>query len=158
MDFSASSVLVIILNGSGLIFRVIPPLIADKIGPLNVLVPVTLAWSVVTWSWLAVTTIPGMYAFTVFYGITSGSFQCLLPTTTASITPRLDMVGTRLGMAFGLMSIASLTGPPLGGYLQSTSGGFSSATAWAAGVSFAGFCGIVFTRYNKAGWSVKVKC
>lgn len=40
---SAASILVIILHGSGLVSRVITPLIADKVGPHNVLVPVILA-------------------------------------------------------------------------------------------------------------------
>lgn len=101
---------------------------------------------------------PGMYAFTIFCGITSGSFQCLLPKITTSIAPRLDMVGTRLGMAFGIMSIASLAGSPLGGYLQASSGAFGSTTVWAATVSFAWFLLVVFTRYNKAGWTVSVEC
>lgn len=154
MEFSAASLLVVILNGSGLIFRVIPPLIADKVGPLNVLVPVALLWSLVAWSWLAVDSVPSLYAWTVFYGIATGSFQCLMPTATASITPRLDMVGTRLGMAFAIMSIASLTGPPLGGYLQTSSGGsFTSSQVWAASMVSGGFLLVVFTRYRKAGWA-----
>lgn len=57
----------------------------------------------VTWSWLAVISILGMYIFTVFYRVTSDSLQWLLPTITASLLPRLDMMDIHAGMALGLM-------------------------------------------------------
>ncbi|KAK7742715.1 hypothetical protein SLS63_000280 [Diaporthe eres] len=96
MTYSAASVLIMVVNGAGLPFRVIVPLFSDRLGPLNVLLPVTLTWVIVAFCWLAVRDISGYYAFTAVYGATSGAFQCLLPTTIASITDRLDKVGTRM--------------------------------------------------------------
>jgi hypothetical protein len=159
MSYSAASVLVIILNGAGLPFRIIPPLFADWVGPLNVLLPVMFVWTVVSFCWFAVGSVEGHYAFTVFYGIASGSFQCLIPTCVSSITERLDMVGTRLGMAFSITSFASLTGPPVGGALQAAMGGsFIGAQAWAACVTLLGSTFFVASRVAKAGWDPKVRC
>ena len=140
--------MVILINGAGIVFRVIPPIIADRIGPINVMFPVTLAWAIVGFSWLAVDNVPGLYVFSCFYGICSGSFQCLTATAIASITKRLDTVGTRLGMAFSISSFASLTtlsfsGKRLPGlrwtrHLMVYAGAFGTAerTAEAIGVAF----------------------
>lgn len=74
------------------------------------LIPVTLIWAICAWCWLSVTSTSGYYVWTAFYGIMSASFQCLTSVAVASITPQLDKVGTRIGMAFALISIASMTG------------------------------------------------
>jgi MFS family permease len=92
-------------------FRIIPPFFADKFGALNTIGPILLGVALVSWTWLAVHSVGGFYAFTAFYGIINGAFQCLIPTCVASLTPNLNMVGTRLGMAFATVSFAALTGP-----------------------------------------------
>ncbi|KAI2603532.1 MFS general substrate transporter [Hypoxylon fragiforme] len=159
LSYSSASIMVILINGAGIIFRVIPPIIADRIGPVNVMFPVTLAWAIVAFCWLAVDDIPGLYIFTCFYGICSGSFQCLTATCIASVTKRLDTVGTRLGMAFSISSFAALTGPPIGGAIQAANGGkFTGAQAWAAIMSFIGFICFAFVRVQKGGWTLAVKC
>lgn len=97
LSYASASVLIIILNGVAMPFRVIPALIADRIGVMNVIMVVMWMWCVVAFCWLGVSQITGYYVFTCFYGICSGSFQCLIATAIASITKRLDMVGTRMG-------------------------------------------------------------
>lgn len=98
LPYSSSSILVIAINGGGLPFRLITPLFSDRFGPLNAVVPVSLAWTITAFCWLAVSNVPGMFVWTVVYGGLSGAFQCLTPTTVASITPSLDKVGVRMGM------------------------------------------------------------
>ncbi|CAJ2508971.1 Uu.00g139970.m01.CDS01 [Anthostomella pinea] len=159
LPYSTASILVIILNGAGLPFRVLPPLVADRVGPINVLLPVALIWVVVAWCWLAVRSVPGYYVFTVFYGIVSGGFQCLIPTTVASITMHLDTVGTRLGMAFGIVSFAALTGPPLGGAIQADSGGsFTGSQVWASVATTVAFGLFVAVRLYRGGLDIKAIC
>lgn len=98
------------------------------------------------------TNVTGFFAWTAFYGALSASFQCLIPTAVASITPRLDMVGTRMGMAFGIISFASMTGPPVGGALQTADGGgFVGAQVWAACAMLVGCLLCAAARFLKAG-------
>ncbi|KAI1344478.1 MFS general substrate transporter [Xylariaceae sp. FL0016] len=158
LPYSSAAILVIILNGAGLPFRVLPPLIADRIGPINVLLPVTVVWVIVAWCWLAVDGLPSYYVFTVFYGIVSGSFQCLIPTTVASITKHLDTVGTRLGMAFGVVSFASLTGPPIGGAIQGATGGFTDSQLWAAAATTVAFAFFIAVRIYRRGLDWRARC
>ncbi|XDG05182.1 hypothetical protein ABKA04_004797 [Annulohypoxylon sp. FPYF3050] len=159
LSYSAASIMVILINGAGILFRIIPPIIADRIGPINVMFPVTFAWALVAYCWLGVKSVPGLYVFACFYGVCAGSFQCLTATAVASITKRLDTVGTRLGMAFSISSFASLTGPPIGGAILAADGGkYMSAQAWAGSMTLLGFLCFAFVRVSKAGWELKVKC
>ena len=159
LPYSTASTLIIILNGAGLPFRVIPPLVADRIGPINVLLPVAAFWGIVAWCWFAVGSVTQYYVFTAFYGVASGAFQCLIPTTVASITLRLDMVGTRLGMAFSVVSFAALTGPPIGGALLAADDGkYRGAQIWAACATTLSLFLFGAARVHRVGWDVKSKC
>lgn len=137
----------------------IPPFFADRWGQLNTLVPILGALTVVTFTWIAVHSSVGIYTYTVFYGITSAAFQCLIPSTVASITPDMNMFGTRLGMAFSTLSFAALTGPSLGGALQTAMDGrYLGAQVWAGLTTAVCFSLVLASRVSKAGWVLKRKC
>ncbi|TGJ84584.1 hypothetical protein E0Z10_g4196 [Xylaria hypoxylon] len=159
LPYSSASTLVIIINGVGLPFRILVPMVTDRIGNLNVIAPLTLIWAIVSFTWLAVHSVSGYYAFTIVYGIVSASYQCLFPSTVARITPRLDTLGTRLGMAFSINAVASLTGPPIGGAIQTASGGgFRAPQIWAATVTLLASLLFIALRIHMGGLSLKVKC
>ncbi|RYO82724.1 hypothetical protein DL766_002343 [Monosporascus sp. MC13-8B] len=133
LSYSSASILIIVLNGVALPFRVIPALIADRIGVLNVIVPLIYAWCIVAFCWLAVTNTTGYYIFTCFYGIVS--------------------------VAFSIASFASLTGPPIGGALQGANGGkFVAPQAWAAGMTAIAMVLITLARVFRGGYNLKIKC
>lgn len=159
------------------------PMLSDRFGPFNMLIPVTLIWAICAWCWLSVTSTSGYYVWTVFYGAMSASFQCLTPVAVASITPRLDKVGTRIGMAFAIISIAAMTGefilcstrgvcsrvswltkkhkgPPAGGALQTADGGsYTGAQIWAGCASLVGFASCFVARWFRAGgFDLKARC
>lgn len=159
LSYSSSTILTIIINAVGIPMRLAVPLIADRIGPVNVQVPILFIWTIVAFSWLAVHDITGYYIFACFFGAASGATQSLIPTSLASITPKLSMVGARIGMGFGIVSIASLTGPPLGGALQTSDGGsFLAPEIWAACVMAVACVLVVTARIKKAGWELRVRC
>ena len=147
-----------VINGVGIPARIIPPYFADKVGQLNMFVPSLAFLAIVGYSWLAVHNIAGLYAWTAMFGIVSASFQCLLPSTVAALTPDLNMVGTRLGMAFSTLSFAALTGPPIGGALQTVmDGSYTGATIWAATSTLVSFGLTAAARWARAGTQWK-KC
>jgi MFS family permease len=148
--------LVTIINGAGLPARALLPVFVDRLGPLNMMAPLALTISVISFCWLAATTSAGIYAFSVLYGLATGAFLALMPTTLASITHRLDMVGTRIGTAFTIISVAALTGPPIGGQLQSTGGGrFTWAQTWSAMAFVACTASLLTARLLHVGWNLK---
>jgi len=159
MPFSSSTILVMIINGVGVPSRLIPPYFADKIGPVNILVPVLFGTAIAAYAWLAVHNTAGLYVFTAMYGLIQAAFQCLIPTTVASMTSDLNKVGTRLGMTFSVLSFAALTGPPIGGALLAASNGsYVSGQAWAASATLIGAFLALASRASKVGWKLKVKC
>ncbi len=67
------------------------------------------------------------------------------------------MTGTRLGMAFSVISFAALTGPPIGGAIQSADGGaFTGAQIFAGILASISFVFILSAKFLQGGWSLKV--
>lgn len=64
--------LLLVMNGTSLFGRIIPGLIADKFGPLNVLVIASAVCTILLWCWIPATSIGGLFAFACLYGLFSG--------------------------------------------------------------------------------------
>ncbi|KAM3425167.1 hypothetical protein BST61_g7126 [Cercospora zeina] len=129
------------------------------INGLNMQVPILLILTVVAFSWIAVRDTTGLYSFTVIYGIVSAAFQGLVPSTVASITLEMNKFGTRLGMAFGFLSFAALTGPSIGGALQGAmNGSYLGAQLWAAIATGAAFGLLTAARMIQAKGKLHAKC
>ena len=97
--------------------------------------------------------VAGIYVFVCFYGIIVAALQCLIPPTVASLTTDMRKIGTRMGMVFSCMGFAALTGPPIGGAIQSAQGGsYVGAQIMFAFASL--ICAVVFVvmRMVKAEW------
>ncbi|KAJ5955620.1 hypothetical protein N7501_009899 [Penicillium viridicatum] len=159
MTYSDSSNLIIVTNGAGIIGRLIPAYLADlKYGPLNTIIPLTLAASVMMFCWAAVHSVAGLYVFAVLYGIFSNGVQGLWPSTLSSLTPDLRKTGVRIGMGFTIVSFACLTGPPLGGALIARADSYIGAQIW-GGLSFLlGALVLLTARVTETGpkWRAKV--
>jgi MFS family permease len=159
MPYSEAAYLVTIVNGAGVPARFAIPLLADRYGAINLLIPSAFCLTVTAFAWLAASDRIGMYVWAAFYGLCSGGFQSLIPTGYASITKELNTLGTRLGMGFTVMSFAALTGPPLGGAIQSApGGGYRAAQVWAAVSTLSCATMLATARMRKVGWELRKKC
>ena len=89
-------------QASSVFGRIFPNLIADVLGPMNVLVPTVIAAAILLFGWLGVGTWQGFVVFGLFYGFFSGTLVSLPPACVVSLTEatELNKVGTRMGMAF----------------------------------------------------------
>ena len=147
--------LLILMNGVGMAGRLVPALIADRsLGPLNTLLPVAAACALLMYCWAAVHDKAGLYAFACIYGLFAAGIQSLWPATLTSLTPDLSKVGTRTGMGFTVVSVATLTGSPLGGALVSTDNGkYLYAQMWAGSAFAIGVMLMIAARIAKSGWT-----
>ena len=69
VDQSTSIQLLLTMNGVGLVARVLPNFIAEKfVGPLNLIIPYSIATGIVMFSWLAVHEISSLWAWAVWHG------------------------------------------------------------------------------------------
>lgn len=150
--------LVPILNAGSVFGRLAPNYFADKIGPLNILIPFTSFCMILAFAWMGIFNTPGIIVFAVLYGMTSGTYVSLPAPTVTSLTQDLHHVGSRLGTCFLFGAIGILIGNPIAGALVN----LEQKSFWKAQV----FCGIgVFTavvclvlaRLTKTGWAMMVK-
>jgi predicted MFS family arabinose efflux permease len=159
VSYPTSINLLMIMNGMGLVGRLIPGYIADAyLGPYNTLIPLCLITSLILYCWAAVDSVASLYAFATLYGFFSGGFQGLFPAVLSSLTKDMGKVGTRNGMGFGIVGLASLTGPPIAGALVQSHGGvYLTAQMWGASMMLLGSIMIVLGRVGLTGWKVWVK-
>lgn len=153
MSYTNSLNLVVILNGVGIPARVLPGIISDRyLGVFNTVILCVTVKCIVLWCWLAVSSIPAYYVFTVFYGIFCAAYQSLFPTTIAALSNDITKTGTRLGMAFTTIGFSALIGGPLAGAILKASGGYMGPTVWASLSSVLGTALVVCVRGWKWGW------
>jgi MFS family permease len=159
LPYSTSVNVLMIMNGVGLVGRIIPGYLADrKFGGYNTLIPFVFASAIVMYCWSLVTTESGLYAFAILYGFTCAGFQGLFPSTLGSLTKDLSKVGVRNGMGFAFVGIAALTGPPISGALvQQAGGNYLTAQMWAGSMIVAGGVMMVLGRIAKTGLVLRVK-
>ncbi|KAF7899365.1 uncharacterized protein EAF01_008578 [Botrytis porri] len=144
--------IIIILNAVGVVGRVLPNHLADRVfGPLNTLIPMATIDSLLCFCWIAVSSRGGLYAWSVMYGIFAAGIQGLFPATLSSLTTDLRKAGVRMGMVFTVVSFAVLTGPPIGGVLiQNKNGGYEYAQIFAAADLLIGTAFLIMARLAKS--------
>jgi MFS family permease len=154
ISYSDSVNLILLMNGLGLFGRIIPSYFADlKFGPLNTMIPFVFISAILLYAWSAVRTQAGLYAFASLYGLLTAGFQGLFPGTLSSLTKDMSKAGTRMGMCFSFVGVASLTGPPLAGALiQAHGGNYLYAQMWSGSVMVAGGLVLIAARISSSGW------
>ena len=158
MPFTQSLNLVIILNGVGLPFRILPGLIADSyLGPLNTFSVFTFLSSITLFCWLGVSSISSYYTFIAFYGIFAAAFQSLFTTAIMALSHDITKTGTRLGMALTTIGFSALVGGPLSGAILRSSS-YETTICWAGASSLVGWGLCTASRVWKFGWVVRRKC
>lgn len=78
------------------------------------LIPGTLAAGVMTYAWPFAKTEGPLITVAVLYGITSGVYVAIMAQPVVRMG-KITEVGMRTGMAFTIMSLGALAGPPISG-------------------------------------------
>ncbi|KKK22711.1 hypothetical protein P175DRAFT_0508052 [Aspergillus ochraceoroseus IBT 24754] len=143
--------LISMLNAGSTLGRILPNFIADHTGPMNMLTPAVTVTSILSFVWIGVHTAPGIIILSVLYGIFSGGFVSLPPVVMITLTKDLRDLGTRLGMLFGIISIALLVGTPIGGAILSSSHNFLGLQLF-TGCCLVVSAGLMFVlRFSRTG-------
>ncbi|KAK4233605.1 major facilitator superfamily domain-containing protein [Achaetomium macrosporum] len=168
MSYTNSLNLLLVINGVGLPGRLIPNHLADRLGAINVFVPTVGIAGICMFCWMAVKSPSGLYVWCCFYGMVGGGIQSLFPAGLSSLTTDIRKAGVRMGMAFTIVSFATLAGPPIAGAIITASGGsyygaqaFAGATLMLGTVLMAAARTVKVRRVLEAdmagvGWRVKV--
>ncbi|KAI0836179.1 MFS general substrate transporter [Hypoxylon sp. FL0890] len=162
LNYVDSLNLLLLLNGIGLLGRLLPNYLADRLGPLNLMIPTCLICGISLLSWMAVRTPAQLYGWSVVYGIVAGALQSLFPAGLSSLTTDLRKQGTRMGMVFTIVSFAVLTGNPIAGAIISSMGGRYEGAQGFTGVCLLVGMGFLMgarwvrMRRTGTGWKVKI--
>ncbi|KAK7047437.1 hypothetical protein VNI00_006668 [Paramarasmius palmivorus] len=136
-----------ILNGSSIPGRIIPNALGQKLGLFNALVFCTFACGVLIFGLIGVnSSTGGLVTFSVLYGFFSGGFISLLPPAIASLAADDSEIGIRMGLAYFISSVGSLTGTPIDGALLGQSFAWWRPITFSGVMMFAGLILIVITR------------
>jgi predicted MFS family arabinose efflux permease len=160
MSRDLSFYMLIIMNAGSVPGRVMPSIIADKIGNLSVMIPSVLLTGILMLAWISVESQSGLIAISVFVGLTSGSIQAVLPATVAFLCPDLSKLGTNIGMTLFASGLGLLIGSPVAGVTldhQRTSGGdvFWGTLTFSALFILAGGVCLIIARVLKVGFGLK---
>ena len=160
MTQSDSFNLVIVITGSGVVGRILPSWASDRYGgALTMMVPFVVLNAVCLYAWAAVYNEAGVWLFAIFYGMFSSAVNGLFPTALSRLTDDLSKIGVRTGMVFSVMSIAVLTGSPIGGALITGTHqrDYLRMQIFAATIMAGGAIFLILARIAKVGVSLKTK-
>ncbi|KAI9052573.1 hypothetical protein LZ554_003916 [Drepanopeziza brunnea f. sp. 'monogermtubi'] len=153
MSASLSIYLIPILNAASIFGRILPGIIADRVGRFNVMI-ITTAFSgiIVLGLWLPSSGNIPTIIFCALYGFSSGAFVSIGPALVAQISPIREM-GTRTGTYFLCVAVGGLTGNPIGGALiESENGEFHHLQIFCGVTMAAGAAVYVADRWVQVGF------
>ncbi|KAI1786163.1 MFS general substrate transporter [Ganoderma leucocontextum] len=125
LDANLSFDLLTIANATSTLGRIASGLLADRYGPLNILIPATLMSAIVTYAWPFATNVAAFVVIAVLIGISTGAILAILVQPFAHMGPVAD-VGLRIGMAFTLVTAGVIAGPPISGAIVDSTGSFKN--------------------------------
>ena len=143
--------LISILNATSLCGRLIGGALANRLGRFNTLSGSSVICGILIFGWLGIKSHAGMIVFSALFGFFSGAVIGLFPATIAMTTPQPNQIGSYMGTALGVYSLAGLTGTPITGAMIVRYGTYTPAMIF-AGVSAVVGAAIIFSaRFLHAG-------
>ena len=126
-----------ILNAASVFGRLTPNLLADRLGPLNLLSAMSICAGILCFSLFGATSSGGLIVIAILFGFFSGAYVSLIGPSLASMASSHTEIGIRMGMGFLLGSPAALTGTPIAGALLDKYGQYAPIT-WSGVTVIAG--------------------
>lgn len=145
-----------IINSASVFGRIIPNYIADRIGPMNMIIPCAFGSGILSLCLIASHTSAPVIVICALYGFTSGTFVSLPPTIFVHLTANRALIGTRMGMGFCCVSIGLLIGTPICGWILNASS-FTYVWVFGGTMTVVGSFVITASRIAKGGWGVLTK-
>ncbi|KAK6435669.1 hypothetical protein LTR95_008141 [Oleoguttula sp. CCFEE 5521] len=156
MTYPDSINLLLTMVAIGFLWRILPNFYADRLGPVNVIIPFAAVCAIMMFGWIGIHTRATLFVYAAIYGSGSAGLQSMFPAALASLTTDMSKAGVRMGMGFTIVSFACLTGPPLAGALIQLAGGrYLYAQIWGGASFMMGVALLVAARTAKVGWHVK---
>jgi MFS family permease len=138
MGTTLAAYLLAIINASSTFGRIIPGMLADKLGRLNTFAFAGVGTGIMVFCINEPKTNAAIIVYSVFFGFISGTIISSASAAISLCTNDPRNIGTYMGMGMGLSAFAVLIGPPINGALISRYGGFSQVSIFSGVVSLVG--------------------
>ncbi|KIW15906.1 hypothetical protein PV08_05956 [Exophiala spinifera] len=140
MDPTLASYLLAILNGASTFGRIIPGILADKLGRLNMFAAGGLSTGVLIFFLTKASSTAGLVVYAMFVGFVSGTIVSGATAAFTLCTTNPQELGTFMGQGLAIGSLASLIGPPVNGALVKHFGGYWEASIFSGAMCLVGGC------------------
>lgn len=159
LPYGTSINVLLVLNGIGVLGRLIPSYFADKYtGPYNVLIPFCFISAIILYCWPLVKNEAGLFAWASIFGFFVAGFQGIFPAALTTLTKDMSKVGTRNGQGFAVVGMGTFIGPPIAGALiQSNGGGYLVAQLFAGSTVLLGSLILIIGRWSITGPKIRVR-
>lgn len=124
MSPTLAGYLLSILNAASTFGRIIPGLLADKWGKINMFGFGGVITGIVVCTMNAADTNAGLIVYAVFFGFTSGTIISGGSAAFSACPKDTRNVGTYMGMGMAIAGLGGLIGPPVNGAIVNAYGGF----------------------------------
>ncbi|KAF2797761.1 MFS general substrate transporter [Melanomma pulvis-pyrius CBS 109.77] len=157
MSMRLAGYLLPVLNAASIFGRIIPGILADKLGRFNTQMFMAFFTAILVLALaLPASGNAAFITFAAFYGFASGAFVSLAPAQVAQIS-KIEHIGVRMGVMFSVLSFAGLVGNPIAGAIVVRDhGGFDGLNIFAGVMLMAGAVMFTVTRMVVAEWKVWV--
>jgi MFS family permease len=138
MSATLAAYLLAIINASSTFGRIIPGILADRFGKLNLFAFAGIGTGIMVFCINEPKTNAAIIVYSVFFGFVSGTIISSASAAISLCTNDPRNLGTYMGMGLGLSSIAVLIGPPINGALIDEYGGFAQVAIFSGVLSSVG--------------------
>ncbi|KAK6822867.1 hypothetical protein PG987_014412 [Apiospora arundinis] len=124
MDATLAGYLLSIVNAASTFGRVIPGVLADKYGKLNMFGFGGIATGIITFCMSSTTSNAGIIVYSVFFGFSSGTIISGGSAAFSTCSANARDVGTYMGMGMAIAGLGGLVGPPVNGAILNAYGDY----------------------------------
>jgi predicted MFS family arabinose efflux permease len=145
-----------IINSASVFGRILPNLIADRTGPMNMIIPCCIISGIMALCLIPVRSEAALIVECLLYGFFSGALVSLPPTVFVHLSPNRGLIGTRMGQGFSVISIGLLLGTPICGWILAASS-YTYVWVFSGIMVIAGGCLMMLSRFFKGGLKIAQK-
>lgn len=138
--------LLAILNAASTFGRIIPGVLADKYGRLNVFMLGGIVTGIVIFCMNSATTNAALIVFSIIFGFSSGTIISGASAAISLCTGDPQNIGTYMGMGMSISAIGGLIGPSVNGAIIDKYGGFFQVSMFSGAMCLFGGCIALMTK------------
>lgn len=138
MSESLAGSLLAITNGTSVIGRIVPGILADRFGKLNTYALGSITTGVAVFCMITAHTTAGLVVYAACLGLAAGTNVSGASAAFTTCPVDLRDIGTYIGMGMAIAGSGALVGPPLNGAIISTSGGYTAVCMFSGGMTVLG--------------------